>query len=321
MNTELKLGKEIKDHFPEAVGQDDAKKNLGLLLEDSRKQGFLPPLAFIAPKGCGKTFMAELLCKLLNKPYIPINCSTIKNLSRFWNDLIIPHVANKEVTLFFDEASEIPKDVQMALLTILDVKGDKLVNSFSHEDYTVDFDLRKVSFIFATTEGQSIFHALMDRLDRIELEVPSPSDLQKIMAKNCKKQGVTFAKDVLKDISLVLRGNARTAANMCRKINNRSHGKKKKVFTRKDWDYLKGCLGILPFGVSKIEYSLLSILYERKSCSLKELQAVTGLSKECLMRDIELYLQKLNLMKIDEKGRALTQKGVQYVKKHGQNNK
>lgn len=242
-------------------------------------------------------------------------------VSRFWNDLIIPHVANKEITLLFDEASEIPKDVQMALLTILDTKEDKLVNSFSHEDYTVDFDLRKISFIFATTEAQSIFHALMDRLERIELEDYSHSDLQKIVSNSCKKQSVSFSKGVLEDISTVLRGNARAAAKMCVKIKNRVHGRKKKVFTRKDWNYLRGCLGILPFGVSKIEYNLLHILYERKSCSLKELQAVTGLSKECLMRDIELYLQKHNLMKIDEKGRALTQKGVQYVKKHGKNNR
>ena len=69
-----------KDRFNGLIGQTKAKRKLSFHLDNFDATKILPHMMFIAPKGCGKTFMAELLCKLLDKPYIPINCSTIKNI-------------------------------------------------------------------------------------------------------------------------------------------------------------------------------------------------------------------------------------------------
>ena len=305
-------------YFPEVIGQADAKKKLSFLINGYKKSSILPHLMFIAPKGCGKTFMAEFVCKALDKPYIPINCSTIKNIRRFWNELIVPHVSGKEITIFFDEASEIPKDVTMALLTILNENKNNRT-TFSYEDFTVDFDFRQISFVFATTEAQSIFHALMDRCERIDLDEYSYSELAKIVRVDCGGEGIKFGKGVLKSISSVLRGNARAAQKMSTKIKTYMTGERRKGFTQADWDTLKDNLGILPLGLSKIEYNLLHILYDRKACSLTNLQGITGMSKECLQRDIELYLQKHQLMEIGRDGRTLTTNGVEYLKEHGRN--
>jgi len=72
-------------------------------------------------------------------------------------------------------------------------------------------------------------------------------------------------------------------------------------------------LGILPLGLSKIELQVLRILARKKECSLTFLSAKTCLSKECLQRDYELYLQKNSLMEISTAGRRITMDGKKYL--------
>ena len=89
----------------------------------------------------------------------------------------------------------------------------------------------------------------------------------------------------------------------------------KDYFEPEDWNYLQHHLGILPLGLSPIELQVLNFLDGRKNCSLTYLAAKTGLTKACLQRDFEMYLQKHNLMEITTEGRAITAKGKKYLKK------
>ena len=160
--------------FPDIVGQDRAKKKLAFFHRGYNASSIIPHLMFIAPKGCGKTTLAKAMARKLKgsdkpvKTFLEINCSTIKNLKQFFNQIIIPHVNQKECTILLDEASELPKDVTMALLTILN-PNEHNRTEFAFEDYVVDFNFRDHSFMFATTEAHKIFHALMDRCERIDL--------------------------------------------------------------------------------------------------------------------------------------------------------
>ena len=72
-------------------------------------------------------------------------------------------------------------------------------------------------------------------------------------------------------------------------------------------------MSILPLGLNPIEVQVLRHLSEKKDCSLTHLAAKTGLSKACLQRDFEMYLQKMNLMEITTAGRGITSKGQKYL--------
>lgn len=308
-----------KDYFEDIVGQARAKKKLKFFIEGQEASGIIPHLMFIAPKGCGKTTLAKASAsKLYNryddigktKTFLEINCSTLKSVKQFFNQIVIPHINDKECTVLFDEASELPKDLTMALLTILNPNPENRT-TFSYEDYTVDFDFRRQSFMFATTEAQTIFHALMDRCERIDLEEYTYGELAKIVSRNL--QGATWEKGVLDEIALVLRGNARQAQKMANNIKVYLKKVGRKNFTNKDWNVLLDNLGILPLGLSPIEVQVLEILKGKKECSLTRLSAKTGLSKSCLQRDFELYLQKHDLMEISTAGRAITKQGLNYL--------
>ena len=302
--------------FPDIVGQSNAKRVLDFFCRGYEKTSRIPHLMFVAPKGCGKTTMAKATARRLksinkDKKYFEINCSTLKNVKQFFNQIAIPYMQDREATILFDECSEIPKDVTMALLTILNPNPDHQT-SFSFEDYTIDFDFRQLSFMFATTETQSVFHALMDRLERVDLEEYSLSEMGEIVGMNLD---LKIEPKALEDISSVLRGNARAAQKMAQKIESYCEMNNTKVFKDSDWKKLSNILSIFPLGLNTTEILLLNILKDNKDCSLTNLAAKTGISKHAVQRDFEIYLQKHSLMDITTAGRNITAKGLDYLKK------
>jgi Holliday junction DNA helicase RuvB len=302
--------------FPDIVGQSNAKRVLDFFCRGYEKTSRIPHLMFVAPKGCGKTTMAKATARRLksinkDKKYFEINCSTLKNVKQFFNQIVIPYMQDREATILFDECSEIPKDVTMALLTILNPNPDHQT-SFSFEDYTVDFDFRQLSFMFATTETQSVFHALMDRLERVDLEEYSLSEMGEIVGMNLD---LKIEAKALQNISSVLRGNARAAQKMAQKIESYCEMNNTKVFKNSDWEKLSNILSIFPLGLNTTEILLLNILKDNKDCSLTNLAAKTGISKHAVQRDFEIYLQKHSLMDITTAGRNITAKGLDYLKK------
>tara|TARA_Y100001937_G_scaffold54357_1_gene75000 strand:- start:111 stop:1073 length:963 start_codon:yes stop_codon:yes gene_type:complete len=301
--------------FPDIIGQESAKRVLDFHIGGFKATKVMPHLMFVAPKGCGKTTLAKAVARTLKgiddaKRYFEINCSTIKNVKQFFNQLVIPLMQDRDATILFDEASEIPKDVSMAMLTILNPNAENMT-SFSFEDYTVDFDFSRLSFMFATTETQSVFHALMDRLERVDLEEYSIDEMGQIVALNLD---LDIEPKTLRDIAGVLRGNARAAQKMAHKIVSYSKQNSVKRFGTTHWQDLSKILNIFPLGLNVTEIQLLRILKDNKDCSLTNLSAKTGISKQAVQRDFEIYLQKHSLMEITTAGRNITAKGLDYLK-------
>ena len=320
--------------FKEIVGQEKPKKELSFYLDSYMRTRMVPNMMIVAPKGQGKTTIARELARGLvqfdengkpmevpskldptvmkpkRKPFVEVNCSTLKSVKQFINGLVIPYVQDKDVTLLFDEASEIPRDVTMALLTILNPNPENRT-TFSLDEYVCDFDFRRQTFIFATSEVQKVFHALADRLERITLEEYTISQLAQIVQKGIP--AVECKEDVLLDVATVLRGNARAAQKMAGKIS--AYLKGNLTFAQKDWAHLKEILSIYPLGLNAIEIQILRYLAENSTgTSLTGLSAKTGMSRESLQKDTELYLQKHNLMEIQTTGRVITAKGLDYLK-------
>tara|TARA_B100000214_G_scaffold363534_1_gene329136 strand:- start:14 stop:976 length:963 start_codon:yes stop_codon:yes gene_type:complete len=301
--------------FPDIIGQESAKRVLDFHIGGFKATKVMPHLMFVAPKGCGKTTLAKAVARTLKgiddaKRYFEINCSTIKNVKQFFNQLVIPLMQDRDATILFDEASEIPKDVSMAMLTILNPNAENMT-SFSFEDYTVDFDFSRLSFMFATTETQSVFHALMDRLERVDLEEYSIDEMGQIVAMNLE---IDIQPKTLRDIAGVLRGNARAAQKMAHKIVSYSKQNRVRRFDATHWKDLSKILNIFPLGLNVTEIQLLRILKDNKDCSLTNLSAKTGISKQAVQRDFEIYLQKHSLMEITTAGRNITAKGLDYLK-------
>jgi Holliday junction resolvasome RuvABC ATP-dependent DNA helicase subunit len=305
-----------KENYSEIVGQEKTKAKLNFLLEGFEQTKIMPHLLFVAPRGCGKTMIAQETAKIMNRQKnVIVNCSTIKNVKSFFNQIMLPYVFDKDVTIIFDEASELPRDVTMALLTILNPNTNNQ-NEFTFEDGTYTFRFNQNSFIFCTTEAQKIFHALADRLYRIDMEDYSYISLGKIIQNNLKSKNQSIEINVIDEVASVCRGNARQAQSMANQISSYLMSKNSNKLTSGGWSEIKGKLSIYPLGLSEIELNIIKILKEHGEVRLTNLSAKTNLTKDMLQKNVEMYLMRNNLIEVRPTGRALTKKGHDYHKEH-----
>ena len=309
-----------QENFSEIVGQDKIKSKLNFLIQGYKNTKILPHLLFVAPRGCGKTLIAQKTANLLarNKT-IMVNCSTIKNVKSFFNQIMLPYVFDKDVTIIFDEASELPRDVTMALLTILNPNSTNQ-NDFTFDEGTYTFRFNQNSFIFCTTEAQKIFHALLDRLYRIDLQDYSYVELGKIINGNLFTKNQYVKEEILSEVASVCRGNARQAQSMANQISSYLASKNVNELDKNGWLEIKDSLSIYPLGLTEIELNVIKLLKEYGELRLTNLSAKTNLTKDMLQKNVELYLMRNHLIEIRPTGRALTKKGHDYHKEHLENN-
>ena len=308
----------IPPMFETLVGQNLVKKKLQFYKESYDTSKRMPFLFFVGAKGLGKTEFAKQLAKEIKntdgsrRPFLEINCSTLKRVDDFFEQIFLPLIYNNEVTVLFDEAHELPKGLTNAFLTIFNTDQDH-IKDFNLNDQVFTFDFTKQSFFFATTESDKVFAPLKDRLITVDFEPYTKKELSEIIKLNCKD--VDFSDDALYELSKITRGNARDAVKHSRQ-HVIPYCKKNRIqyFDKADFFKLKNEVGINDLGLTNAEKQILQILQSVGSCTLGMLSAKTGLSRTALQRDHEMYLIRKSLIDIDGK-RKITEEGCRILEK------
>lgn len=304
------------DYFDSLIGQDALKRKLSFYLDAFSKTKRLPFMLFCGSKGFGKTLFAKKVAKHLRgedgnpRTFLELNCSIIRNNQVFFENIFLQYLHDRPVTVLFDECHNLPKDLSQALLTICNTEKDS-VREFNWGDSTFVFDFTKLSFLFATTESDKIFPPLKDRLDHVDFEPYSFNDLKEMVALH--SGNIIFEEGVLDEIASHVRGNGRSCSKMSQQVSMYCDSKQKASFNHEDWKDLKHQINILPYGLTNSELTVLRELNSRGACSLNMLASATGQSRGALQRDIEQYLMKLDLIRIDGK-RKITNKGQDVLK-------
>ena len=303
--------------FDKLVGQDSVKKKLGFYLEAYNSTSIVPFLNFVGAKGLGKTeFAREFGRNVLNaegnkRTFVEINSSTVKGVNQFFEQIYLPFILDKEVTIFFDEAHALPKELIMVFLSIFNTESGH-EKTIIHKETAYVFDFKKHSFLFATTESDKIFPPFKDRLITVDFDNYSQGDLSQIFLNNLVN--ITFADDALDYISSTFRGNARNCVQRVKDIQFYSKSRNINHFSMVEVKDLCDTLSILPEGCSQIEWRILNILRKEGRQSLQSLSARTGLSRNSIQKDHENYLLSKGYIEIDGQ-RLITAKGCALLNK------
>ena len=297
--------------FESLIGQNHIKKQLSFYLDAHKATNITPFLMFNGAKGLGKTEFAKAFAKELKKPLLEINCSTIKNSEQFFEQIFMPIIMDSDITILFDEAHALPKELVMAFLTIFNVEGVSKKH-FQWRENNFEFNFERQTYIFATTEPDKLFAPFKDRLTIIDFKPYQSIELGEILTK--RLDWVNFQDDIIADIAFTLRGNARSAVKRSKEIEMYCEAKNVSTFGAKEWSKLKDVLGIKAYGLTNTEVEVLNVLKSRGECTLGMLSAATGLSRTSLQRDAEIHLLRLGFMKIDT-ARKITDLGVRALTK------
>jgi Holliday junction resolvasome RuvABC ATP-dependent DNA helicase subunit len=299
--------------FDSLVGQPEIKRQLEFFQDAQAKKGVTPFLMLSGAKGLGKTAFAKAYSDGLKnrdgskRPFMEINCSTIKSAPNFFEQIFIPYILDNELTVLFDEAHMLPKDLVNAFLTIFNSETVKR-KEYRVGEVVYNFDFSLQNFVFATTELDKLYPPFRDRLTIIDFKPYTVGELGEILKINLHKD-IKLDDSVLGDIADTTRGNARSAVKRAQEIALYCEAKNQISFDREDWETMRFTLDIKPMGLSNIEIEIVKILRQRGSCSLQMLSAVTGMSRSAIQRDAENYLLKRGLMKINGQ-REITGEGI-----------
>ena len=299
-------------YFNDLIGQHAVKKKLSFYIDAFNKTYQAPFLLMAGAKGLGKTEFAKAFAKNLRnedgdkRTFLELNCSTIKNNEQFFEQIFMPIIHDNEVTILFDEAHALPKDLTMAFLTIFNTEKNHKKN-FEWDGMNFEFNFKRQTFIFATTESDKIFPPLKDRFTNVDFEPYTSEELAEIIS--IVLPDITFGEDCLAEVAKTVRNNARSAVKRSKEIALYCGAKDTNHFTLDGFRDLSEKIGILPMGLTNTEKQLLTALKEIGSATLTGLSAKLGLSKTALQRDHEMYLLNKNLIEIDGK-RKITARGL-----------
>jgi Holliday junction resolvasome RuvABC ATP-dependent DNA helicase subunit len=312
--------KRPEELFGDVIGQWELKKTLAFHINNYQSSNILPHLSFIGPKGAGKTMVARQVARFLTKQgsklpktLVEVNASTLKSVKTFFDSVVIPFLTNADVTLFVDEASEIDRDVQICLLTILNPNSNNLT-TYSYDNSVYTFDFKRISFIFATTDAQDLIDPLQDRLTPVDFEEYSKHDLIEILKHNLNKNKIEVDSEAISNAASILRGNPRSAQKMANSIKDYLIRRNKNKLSGDDWGDITRALSIKPLGLTATEIAILKTLKRNPNCSLTKLSAILGATREALQKHFELYLSKHELIEIGKgSGRNITLAGRKYL--------
>jgi len=302
----------MKTRFSKLIGQTDVKKKFDFYLDAQNQSQRFPFLLLTGAKGMGKTeFAKEAARSILSKdgsarPFLEINCGTIKNAQVFFEQVFAPVIQNNEVTVLLDECHALPKDLMTVLLSAFNTEKTER-KQVSWKDGLYEFNFKLQSFMLATTEQDRLFTPLKDRLLSIDFQAYSLAETAEIIKRAFPE--IDFKENVLDLVAKTVRGNARSAMQRAKQVEMYCQMKNKKTFDTSDWTALCDKIGINPTGLSNSEIQVLTTLHQRGDCSLSMLSAVTGISRSALQRDVELFLLQRGYMKI-EGSRKITAEGV-----------
>mgnify|MGYP001558703149 CR=1 FL=1 len=308
----------INDYLSDTfIGQENLKSRINFYIESHRKTNIFKNLLISSPRGVGKTELMTQIAKNLLMPdgrqknAFIINGATLKNVSGFVNNIVIPHISNNQyVTIAIDEIHAVEESVIAWLLTILGHTNNFITqNSYDGVDYF--FDYRYFSFLAATTNIERLPLAFSSRLKRIEFEPYKEKELTIILYKNSPL--IKYQDNIEKQIVSVVRGLPRYVVDIAKDIEKFCNLKGNEIFDKNDWLEFKKIHHIRPLGITNKEYELLEYLSEHEGRTLTCLAAKLGLDTTTVRRDIESYLISHSLIEIMTK-RYITGYGLNILR-------
>ena len=299
------------DTFEDFVGNEGTIELVKLMIHDAEQDNFasLPDMAFLGPAGHGKTSLARLVAKHLDRVLIEINATVVSDPFQL-RGYIINDMPPNGAVIFIDECHALSKKIQTNLLSATE-NPRTLHNSCKGEIYRDPLP-QNFSFIFATTKRSYILPELYSRLRVIEFDEYSIDEKCKIviayMTKVHKVERGKFDIDCIIDIANRSR-SARSVIRNCDTIvqnMNRGDGKLTKEIVNDTFRIL----GIDKNGLNKLDRKMLAYLAKRSApVGLETLSILMQMPKKDVQGDVEPFLLRNGYMNRHSSGRVITQEG------------
>lgn len=301
----------------EFVGQDPLLKRLSVTIQAARKRN--EPVGhtlFYGPPGLGKTTLATILAEEMHSHITVLSAPSIDKPGDLAG--ILTSLEQGDV-LFIDEIHRLQRNIEEYLYAAMEDFSLDILLDAGTSARSVSVQIKPFTLVGATTRLGLLSSPLRSRFsNQYRLDYYTPDTLSQIVHRSAPILGVTIHEDAALEIASRARGTPRIANNLLKWIRDYAQ-------IHHDADISsKACLeglkmiNIDQLGLDEMDKKFLSTIIEDHDggpVGIGTLAAALGEDADTLAEVHEPYLIKQGLLKRTLRGREVTRKAYEHLRK------
>ena len=328
LEEDIKIEGQLRpQHLTEYIGQEKAKKTLGIYIEAAKARGeALDHVLFYGPPGLGKQRKEALDHVLLYGPP-GLGKTTLSNIIANEMDVNIKTTSGPAIekpgemaailnglqendVLFVDEIHRLNRQVEEVLYPAMEDYAIDIMIGKGPGARSVRLNLPKFTLVGATTRAGMLTAPLRDRFGVVNrLEFYTDRELMTIILRSARVLGVEIEESGAMELARRSRGTPRLANRLLKRVRDFAQVKYDGVITEKVANYALDLLDVDKYGLDHIDRSILLTMIEKFQggpVGLDTLAASISEDAGTLEDVYEPYLLKNGFIQRTPRGRVVT---------------
>jgi len=301
----------------EYIGQEKIKDNIKIALDAARVRGeTVEHMLFYGAPGLGKTTLAHIIANELGAN---IRITTGPAIEKSGDLAAILTNLNQGDILFIDEIHRLNKTIEEILYPAMEEYALDIIIGKGPSARTLRIDLPRFTIIGATTRVSLLSSPLRDRFGMIfHLNFYEEGEIKNIVNRSARILGVEIDQDSARQIAQRARRTPRVANRLLKRVRDYCQVKGDGIIDPQLCQEAFSMLEVDELGLDWIDRKILETIIDKFNggpVGLNTIAAATGEDMATIEEVYEPYLMQLGFLDRTPRGRIVTDRAYQHLKK------